>query len=184
MFDVPFTHSADFRMFSVDPMDNFSLHDCLFSKYVSGNQPLFLPFYSSWDFWWRFFSGVFPRAGPASGASNGSLPDFKFLMPPIGSFNHQHIVGVDALHDDIVQGSALFNEAVVNDDKPRGRFRCPHQGLQVNSRVTPETFIGFTRRRRLVGRRSLRRAGSGVFGGGGHRYGGWGSGLPHGLYLF
>ena len=84
--------------------------------------------------------GVFYRYPVACSVSIGILTDFKCLMPPIGSFGQQHIVRVDAHHDDIVHGSAFFDEAVVDDDKPRGGFRCPHQGLQVNSRVAPESL--------------------------------------------
>jgi hypothetical protein len=56
MFDCPFQRSAEFRMFSVGSMDYFSLHDCLFSKCVTGNQPFSLPFHSYWDHCRRFFS--------------------------------------------------------------------------------------------------------------------------------
>jgi hypothetical protein len=55
--------------------------------------------------------------------STGFLSYFKYFVPPIGSFGQQHIVTVDSHHNDIVYGSAFFDQAVVDDDKPRGGFR-------------------------------------------------------------
>jgi len=68
-------------------------------------------------------------------------------MPSVVTVGQQHIIGVDLYHDNIIHGTALFNEAIVDNDKPRGSFRCPYQCLQVNSRITPERFPGIRRRR-------------------------------------
>ena len=74
------------------------------------------------------------------GWANGFSTDIERLMPPISSFRQQHIIRIDLYHGDIVDRTAFFEQAVVDNHKTFGGFRCPHQRLQFNPIILSELF--------------------------------------------